>query len=87
MLRFKNKGAVLGSKQNFNSNSGLFFMCRSCHNRSVEISVEPRNLRRTLDVYLLLFFSCKLPALFLVKEVKVAFIQKHILFGDHSQEG
>ena len=36
-------------------------MRSSCHNRSVEISVEPRNFRRTLDVYLLLFFSCKLP--------------------------
>ena len=31
-------------------------MCGSSHIRSVEISVEPRNFRRTLDVYLLLFF-------------------------------
>ena len=41
--------------------SGIFIfmslMRRSCHNRSVEISVEPRNFRRILDVYLLLFFQ------------------------------
>ena len=35
----------------------ILFMRSSCHNRSVEISVEPRNFRRTLDFYLLLFFQ------------------------------
>ena len=35
----------------------LLLMRSSCHNRNVEISVEPRNFRRTLDFYLLLFFQ------------------------------
>ena len=34
-------------------------MRSSCHNRGAEISVEPRNFRRTLD--LLLFFSADHP--------------------------
>ena len=34
-----------------------WLMRGSSHIRSVEISVEPRNFRQTLDVYLLLFFQ------------------------------
>ena len=40
-------------------------MSSSSHIRRVEISVKPRNFRRTLDVYQLFFFSCKLPELIL----------------------
>ena len=35
----------------------LSLMSSSSHIRRVEISVEPRNFRQTLDVYLLPFFS------------------------------
>ena len=46
--------------------SKLKLMSSSSHIRRIKISVEPRNFRQTLDVYLLLyFFSCKLPELIL----------------------
>ena len=54
-------------------------MCRSCHNRSVEISVEPRNLRRTLDVYLLLFSDVNYQPYFKSKRLKWHLFKKNIL--------
>ena len=59
----------------------------SCHYLSVEINIKPRIFLRTLDVYLLIFHSCKLPDLISSQRVKVAFIQKNILFGDHYEWG
>ena len=79
----KLKGNSLFSTQKLTNqrSKSLKFVRRSCHNRSAEISVEPRNeMKLWMFIYFFLF-NCKLPDLILqVKEIKVALFKKYTLW-------